>query len=145
MKVFLRSAEFDEITACCMFGFIDDATTNPSLIAKSSQNIHDRVTGICEIVHGPVSAEVTATDYHKMLAEGRKLAAIALNVAVKVPLNEAVVQNCRTLSNAQTKVNATMYFTTSQALLAAKAGPMLVLPFVGQMKSGTDLEAYSFI
>ena len=89
MKIFLDSADIDEITAVIDTGFVDGVTTNPSLIAKSGHNILDRIAEICAIVDGPVSAEVTATDYDTMLAEGRKLAGIAPNVAVKVPLTKA--------------------------------------------------------
>ena len=89
MKIFLDSADIDEITALSDTGFIDGITTNPSLIAKSGHKIADRIAEICAVIDGPVSAEVTATDYEKMLAEGRKLAAIAPNVTVKVPLTRA--------------------------------------------------------
>ena len=133
MKIFLDSADIDEITAVSDTGFVDGVTTNPSLIAKSGHNILDRIAEICAIVDGPVSAEVTATDYDTMLAEGRKLAGIAPNVAVKVPLTKAGLQTCRTLSDAGTKVNVTLCFTTGQALLAAKAGATFISPFVGRL------------
>ena len=133
MKIFLDSADIDEITALIDTGFVDGVTTNPSLIAKSGHNILDRIAGICAIVDGPVSAEVTATDYDTMLAEGRKLAGIAPNVAVKVPLTKAGLQTCRTLSDAGTKVNVTLCFTAGQALLAAKAGAAFISPFVGRL------------
>ena len=133
MKIFLDSADIDEITALSDTGFVDGITTNPSLIAKSGHNILDRVAEICAIVDGPVSAEVTATDYDTMLAEGRKLADIAPNVAVKVPLTKAGLQTCRTLSDAGTKVNVTLCFTAGQALLAAKAGATFISPFVGRL------------
>jgi len=133
MKIFLDSADIDEITALSDTGFVDGVTTNPSLIAKSSHNILDRVAEICAIIDGPVSAEVTATDYDTMLAEGRKLAGIAPNVAVKVPLTKAGLQTCRTLSDAGTKVNVTLCFTAGQALLAAKAGAAFISPFVGRL------------
>ena len=133
MKIFLDSANIDEITALSDTGFVDGVTTNPSLISKSGHNILDRVAEICAIVDGPVSAEVTATDYDTMLAEGRKLADIAPNVAVKVPLTKAGLQTCRTLSDAGTKVNVTLCFTAGQALLAAKAGATFISPFVGRL------------
>ena len=133
MKIFLDSADIDEITALSDTGFVDGVTTNPSLIAKSGHNILDRIAEICAIVDGPVSAEVTATDYDTMLAEGRKLAGIAPNVAVKVPLTKAGLQTCQTLSDAGTKVNVTLCFTTGQALLAAKAGATFISPFVGRL------------
>ena len=133
MKIFLDSADLAEITALCDTGFIDGVTTNPSLIAKSGHNIIDRIAEICQIVDGPVSAEVTATDYDTMLAEALKLAAIAPNVAVKVPLTKPGLQTCRTLSDAGTKVNVTLCFTAGQALLAAKAGATFISPFVGRL------------
>ena len=133
MKIFLDSADLSEINALRDTGFIDGVTTNPSLIAKTSHNILDRIAEICAIVDGPVSAEVTATDYDTMLAEGRKLSAIAPNVAVKVPLTKAGLQTCRTLSDGGTKVNVTLCFTAGQALLAAKAGAAFISPFVGRL------------
>jgi transaldolase len=133
MKIFLDSAEISEISTLSDTGFIDGVTTNPSLIAKSGHNILDRIAEICAIVDGPVSAEVTATDYETMLAEGRKLAAIAENVAVKVPLTKAGLQTCRSLSDDGTKVNVTLCFTSGQALLAAKAGAAFISPFVGRL------------
>ena len=133
MKIFLDSADIAEITELSHTGFIDGVTTNPSLIAKSGHNIIDRIAEICAVIDGPVSAEVTATDYETMLAEGRKLAAIAPNVAVKVPLTKAGLQTCRSLNDAGTKVNVTLCFTAGQALLAAKAGAAFVSPFVGRL------------
>lgn len=133
MKIFLDSADIDEITALSDTGFIDGITTNPSLIAKSGHKIEHRIAEICAVIDGPVSAEVTATDYETMLAEGRKLAAIAPNVTVKVPLTRAGLQTCRTLSDAGTKVNVTLCFTSGQALLAAKAGAGFISPFVGRL------------
>jgi transaldolase len=133
MKIFLDSADIAEITALRDTGFIDGITTNPSLIAKSGRNILETIAEICTLVDGPVSAEVTATDHQTMLAEGRKLAAIAPNVAVKVPLTRAGLQTCRVLSDAGTKVNVTLCFTAGQALLAAKAGAAFISPFVGRL------------
>jgi transaldolase len=133
MKIFLDSADIAEITALRDTGFIDGITTNPSLIAKSGHNILETIAEICTLVDGPVSAEVTATDHQTMLAEGRKLAAIAPNVAVKVPLTRAGLQTCRVLSDAGTKVNVTLCFTAGQALLAAKAGAAFISPFVGRL------------
>jgi len=133
MKIFLDSADIAEITALRDTGFIDGITTNPSLIAKSGHNILETIAEICTLVDGPVSAEVTATDHQTMLAEGRKLAAIAPNVAVKVPLTRAGLQTCRVLSDAGTKVNVTLCFTAGQALLAAKAGAAFISPYVGRL------------
>ncbi len=133
MKIFLDSADINEIKTHQKSGFIDGVTTNPSLIAKSSGNILETIAEICTLVDGPVSAEVTATDFETMLAEGEKLAAIAPNVAVKVPLTEAGLRTCRALANSGTKVNVTLCFTAGQALLAAKAGASFISPFVGRL------------
>ena len=133
MKIFLDSADIDEIKAHQDSGFVDGVTTNPSLIAQSGRNIIDTIAEICEVVPGPVSAEVTATDFETMLSEGKKLAGIAPNVAVKVPLTEAGLRTCRVLSDAGTKVNVTLCFSAGQALLAAKAGAAFISPFVGRL------------
>jgi transaldolase len=114
-------------------------TTNPSLIAKSGHDLMDTIAEICELVSGPVSAEVTATDADTMLKEGLKLAAIADNVAVKVPLTEAGLMTCKTLSDQGTMVNVTLCFSAAQALLAAKAGAKFISPFVGRLDDiGSD-------
>lgn len=133
MKIFLDSADIDEIKAHRDSGFVDGVTTNPSLIAQSGRNIMDTIAEICELVPGPVSAEVAATDFETMLSEGKKLAGIAPNVAVKVPLTEAGLRTCRVLSDAGTKVNVTLCFSAGQALLAAKAGAAFISPFVGRL------------
>ena len=133
MKIFLDSADINEIKKHQNSGFIDGVTTNPSLIAKSGRNILETIAEICTLVDGPVSAEVTATDFETMLTEGRKLAAIAPNVAVKVPLTEAGLRTCRALADSGTKVNVTLCFTAGQALLAAKAGASFISPFVGRL------------
>ena len=133
MKIFLDSANIDEIRAHIASGFVDGVTTNPSLIAKSGRNILETISEISEMVDGPVSAEVAATDHETMLAEGRKLAGLAPNVTVKVPLTEAGLQTCRALSDAGTQVNVTLCFTAGQAMLAAKAGATFISPFVGRL------------
>ena len=133
MKIFLDSADISEITALCDTGFVDGVTTNPSLIAKSGRNILETIAEICSLVDGPVSAEVTATDFKTMLSEGKKLAAIAQNVTVKVPLTRDGLMTCRALSDAGTDVNVTLCFTAGQALLAAKAGAKFISPFVGRL------------
>ncbi|MEL0292086.1 MAG: fructose-6-phosphate aldolase [Alphaproteobacteria bacterium] len=133
MKIFLDSADIGEIKAHQDSGFVDGVTTNPSLIAQSGRNIIDTIAEICELVPGPVSAEVTATDFETMLSEGKKLAGIASNVAVKVPLTGAGLRTCRVLSDAGTKVNVTLCFSAGQALLAAKAGAAFISPFVGRL------------
>ena len=111
MKIFLDSADIGEINALFDTGFIDGVTTNPSLIAKSGHDILDTIAKICDLVDGPVSAEVTATDFETMLTEGRKLATIAPNVTVKVPLTRDGLMTCRALSDAGTDVNVTLCFT----------------------------------
>ena len=133
MKIFLDSADINEIKTHQNSGFVDGVTTKPSLIAKSGRNILETIAEICTLVDGPVSAEVTATDFETMLTEGRKLAAIAPNVTVKVPLTEAGLRTCRALADSGTKVNVTLCFTAVQALLAAKAGASFISPFVGRL------------
>ena len=133
MKIFLDSADINEIKIHQSSGFVDGVTTNPSLIAKSGRNIIETIAEICTLIDGPVSAEVTATDFEPMLTEGKKLAAIAPNVAVKVPLTEVGLRTCRALADTGTKVNVTLCFTAGQALLAAKAGASFISPFVGRL------------
>ena len=133
MKIFLDSADINEIKTYIASGFVDGVTTNPSLIAKSGRNILEAISEICELVDGPVSAEVAATDFETMLAEGRKLAKLADNVTVKVPLTEDGLRTCRALSDEGTDVNVTLCFTAGQALLAAKAGATFISPFVGRL------------
>ena len=133
MKIFLDSADVNEIKTHQSSGFVDGVTTNPSLIAKSGRNIIETIAEICTLIDGPVSAEVTATDFETMLTEGKKLAAIAPNVAVKVPLTEVGLRTCRALADTGTKVNVTLCFTAGQALLAAKAGASFISPFVGRL------------
>lgn len=139
MKFFIDSADTQEIRALASTGFVDGVTTNPTLIAKAGRPFLDTIREICEIVPGPVSAEVAATDYETMLAEGRKLAKLAKNVAVKVPLTIDGLRVCRQLSDAGTLVNVTLCFSAAQAILAAKAGAAFVSPFVGRLDDvGTD-------
>lgn len=133
MKFFVDTADVAEIRALADLGLVDGVTTNPSLIAKSGRKIADVIAEICTITPGPVSAEVTATDFEGMLAEGKYLRAIASNVAVKVPLTEAGLKTCRALSSEGTQVNVTLCFSAAQALLAAKAGATFISPFVGRL------------
>ncbi len=143
MQFFIDTADTQDIRALVEAGFVDGVTTNPSLIAKSGRNILDVIAEICEMVEGPVSAEVAATDHETMLAEGRKLAALASNVAVKVPLTVDGLKTCRVLSEEGHMVNVTLCFSPAQALLAAKAGATYISPFVGRLddvgKDGMDL------
>jgi transaldolase len=139
MKFFIDTADLTEIRELAATGLVDGVTTNPSLVAKSGRKFLDVVSEICTIVHGPVSAEVTATDHTTMLAEGRKLAKLAPNVTVKVPLTLDGLKTCKALSTEGTKVNVTLCFSPAQAILAAKAGAAFVSPFVGRLDdTGTD-------
>jgi len=133
MKFFVDTADLGEIKELAATGLLDGVTTNPNLIAKSGGSFLDTIAKICALVPGPVSAEVTATQADQMLAEGRKLAAIAKNVAVKVPLTWDGLKACRALSQAGTQVNVTLCFSATQALLAAKAGATFISPFVGRL------------
>lgn len=133
MKFFLDTAEIADIKALADTGLVDGVTTNPSLIAKSGRKILDVICEICDLIPGPVSAEVAATDYETMVAEGRKLAALRPNVAVKVPLTPDGLKVCKTLSDDGVLVNVTLCFSTNQAILAAKAGAAFVSPFVGRL------------
>ena len=133
MKFFIDTADIAEIKDLAATGLVDGVTTNPSLIAKSGRKFLDVVAEICEIVEGPVSAEVAATDFDTMLREGRRLARIAPNVAVKVPLTVDGLKTCKALADAGTQVNVTLCFSAAQALLAAKAGAAFISPFVGRL------------
>ena len=133
MKFFVDTADVAEIKDLASTGLVDGVTTNPSIIAKSGLNFFDVIAEICDIVGGPVSAEVAATDHETMLKEGRKLAQIAGNVAVKVPLTPDGLKTCKVLSDAGTQVNVTLCFSAGQAILAAKAGATFVSPFVGRL------------
>ncbi|MBU0860846.1 MAG: fructose-6-phosphate aldolase [Alphaproteobacteria bacterium] len=133
MKFFVDTADIDAIKELHALGMVDGVTTNPSLIAKSGRDILEVTKEICDIVSGPVSAEVVALDAETMLAEGRKLAKIAPNIAVKVPLTWAGLQTCKTLTDEGTMVNVTLCFSANQALLAAKAGATFISPFVGRL------------
>lgn len=139
MKFFLDSADIDEIRELAATGLVDGVTTNPSLISKSGRQFLDVVKEICAIVPGPVSAEVAATDHKTMLAEGRKLARLADNVAVKVPLTVDGLKTCKVLTDDGIMVNVTLCFSAAQAILAAKAGAHFVSPFVGRLDDvGSD-------
>lgn len=133
MKFFVDTAEIDDIRDLAATGLVDGVTTNPSLIHKSGRNFFEVIAQICDIVDGPVSAEVAATDFETMLAEGRKLAKVAQNVAVKVPLTPDGLKACKALSGEGTMVNVTLCFSANQAILAAKAGASFVSPFVGRL------------
>ena len=133
MKFFVDTANIEEIEKLIPTGFIDGVTTNPSLIAKQGADMADTIKAICSIIKGPVSAEVTATEFSKMLEEGKYLASLAKNVAVKVPLTVAGLKACKALRDQGTMVNVTLCFSAAQALLAAKAGATFISPFVGRL------------
>jgi transaldolase len=133
MKIFVDTGSIKDIKAFAELGIIDGVTTNPSLMAKESGDPKAMLKEICRIVQGPVSGEVLATDYDEMIREGREIAKIDEHMVVKVPFTKAGVRACRTLSSEGIKVNVTLIFTATQALLAAKAGAAYVSPFVGRL------------
>jgi transaldolase len=139
MQIFLDTAELTEITSRADTGLVDGITTNPSLIAKSGADIFERVKEICAAIPGPISAEVVATDYETMVKEGHKLAEIADNVVVKLPLTRDGLKACYAFSNEGIATNVTLCFSLNQALLAAKAGATFISPFVGRVEdAGND-------
>tara|TARA_B100000676_G_scaffold302109_1_gene350486 strand:+ start:2547 stop:3203 length:657 start_codon:yes stop_codon:yes gene_type:complete len=139
MKFFVDTADVDAIRDLADTGLVDGVTTNPSLIAKSGRDFVEVVQEICDIVDGPISAEVTATEFDAMLEEGRKLAKIHKNITVKVPLTRDGLKTCKALSGNGTMVNVTLCFSANQALLAAKAGATFISPFVGRLDDiGTE-------
>ncbi|MGH6967515.1 MAG: transaldolase family protein, partial [Stellaceae bacterium] len=133
MKFFLDTAIIADIRDLAATGLVDGVTTNPSLVAKAGRNFIEAVREICTVVSGPVSAETTATDHPTMLAEGHKLAKIAKNIAVKVPLTPDGLKTCKVLRAEGTMVNVTLCFSAAQAVLAAKAGATFISPFVGRL------------
>ena len=143
MKFFVDTGDTAEIRDLEATGMLDGVTTNPSLIMKAGKPFIPLIEEICSIVKGPVSAEVASTDYETMLKEGQKLAQVAHNVVVKVPLTPAGLKVCKQLSDAGTMVNVTLCFSAAQAILAAKAGASFISPFVGRLddigQEGMDL------
>ncbi|MHC4343004.1 MAG: fructose-6-phosphate aldolase [Planctomycetota bacterium] len=133
MKFFLDTADLTEIRHYASMGLLDGITTNPSLIAKTGKPREEIIPAICEVVDGPISAEVIATNQEQMVEEGLKLAEIHQNVAIKVPLTADGLAACRTLTSQKVKVNVTLCFTPVQALLAAKAGATFISPFIGRL------------
>jgi len=134
MKFFLDTANLNEIRDAAQFGIADGVTTNPSLIAKEGDvDFKEHIAAICEIVSGPVSAEVTSQDKEGMLREGREYAAIAKNVVVKCPLTREGLKATRELSDGGIKVNVTLCFSAGQAIMAAKAGASFISPFIGRL------------
>ncbi|AJE45894.1 fructose-6-phosphate aldolase [Celeribacter indicus] len=133
MKFFVDTADIDAIRELHELNLVDGVTTNPSLIKKSGRDIFEVTKEICELVDGPVSAEVIALDYDAMIAEGRKLAEIADNVVIKLPLTLDGLRACKTLSGEGHRINVTLCFSANQALLAAKAGASYISPFIGRL------------
>lgn len=133
MKFFVDTAEIDAIAELNDLGMVDGVTTNPSLIAKSGRDILEVTKEICDLVSGPVSAEVIATDADTMITEGRKLAEIADNIAIKLPLTWDGLKACKVLSGEGRMINVTLCFSANQALLAAKAGASFISPFIGRL------------
>lgn len=133
MKFFVDTAIVEDIQELNGYGLLDGVTTNPSLIAKSGRNFIEVIAEICELVDGPVSAEVASMDYEAMIAEGERLAQIASNVVVKLPLTLDGLKACRHFSQNGIKTNVTLCFSANQALLAAKAGATYISPFLGRL------------
>ncbi|MEP6915307.1 MAG: fructose-6-phosphate aldolase [Acidobacteriota bacterium] len=133
MKLFIDSGNLKEIEALVPLGIIDGITTNPSLLAKEGGDYRAILKKICEIVKGPTSAEVVATDYEGMVREGRDLAGIDEHIVVKVPFTKDGVRACKTLSSEGLRVNVTLIFSPTQALIAAKVGATYCSPFVGRL------------
>lgn len=143
MKLFVDTGSIKEIEAMVALGIVDGVTTNPSLLAKEPGDFRQNLKKICEIVKGPVSGEVTATDAAGMLREGHDIATLDPHMVVKVPMTQAGIQTCKALAGEGIRVNVTLVFSSAQALLAAKAGATFVSPFVGRLDdvgtNGMDL------
>jgi transaldolase len=133
MKFFVDTAVVEEIRDLNDYGLLDGVTTNPSLIAKSGRDFKEVIAEICALVEGPVSAEVTSTDFNAMVAEGEHLAKIADNIVLKLPLTLEGLKACRHFTRTGKKTNVTLCFSANQALLAAKAGATYVSPFLGRL------------
>lgn len=145
MKFFADTADLDAIKDLADLGMLDGVTTNPSIIAKSGAQFLEVIPEICKLTDGPVSAEVASTDFDTMMKEAEKLAGLADNVCVKLPLTEAGLKTCRRLSDQNIMTNVTLCFSANQALLAAKAGATFISPFIGRLddigQNGMDLIA----
>ena len=133
MKFFVDTANIDEIIELSEMGLIDGVTTNPSLIYKSGKNFKEVIKEIAKIISGPISAEVTSLDKVEMINQGIELSKIANNIVIKVPLTKHGLIACRTLSKKSIKVNVTLCFSSSQALLASKMGASFISPFIGRL------------
>ncbi len=133
MKIFLDTANLDEISKYADMGIVDGVTTNPSLVAKEGANLKEYTLKICEMVDGDISAEVISTDYEGIVKEGREIAKWHKNVVVKIPFITEGVKAIKTLSSEGIRVNCTLIFSANQALLAAKAGSYIISPFAGRI------------
>ncbi len=133
MKFFLDTANLEEIREAASLGILDGVTTNPTLIAKEQANLKKRIVEICQIVNGPVSAEVVATDTEEMCREGRELARLHPNVVVKIPMLRDGMKAVKRLGEEGIRTNVTLCFSAPQALLAAKAGASFISPFLGRL------------
>lgn len=139
MQIFIDTASVDEIKKASAMGLVDGVTTNPSLVAKQGGDFRELLNRICEVVNGPISAEVISTDSAGMLKEGRELAKIHSNIVVKIPLTPDGLVACKAFSSEGIKTNVTLCFSAIQAWLAAKAGATYISPFVGRLDDiGTD-------
>jgi len=143
MKFFIDSGDTEEIKLANSMGIIDGVTTNPTLVAKSGKNFEALIKEICQIVDGPISAEVVSLEAKGMIEEGKKLAAIHRNIVVKVPLTEQGLIATKAFTKEGIKTNVTLCFSANQALLAAKAGATFISPFIGRLDdvsvNGMDL------
>lgn len=133
MRIFIDSANVEEIKELNSMGFLEGVTTNPSLVAKEKRDYKQVLQEICSIVDGPISAEVLALEYDGMITEARELAAVHPNVVIKIPLTESGLKAIHTLRQEGIKTNATLIFSANQALLAARAGAAYVSPFLGRV------------
>jgi len=133
MKIFVDTGSIKDIETIAQLGILDGVTTNPSLLAKESGDYRENLKRICDIVKGPVSGEVTATDFAGMMREGHDIAKLHQHMVVKVPLTRDGIRACKALSGEGIRVNVTLCFSAAQALLAAKAGASYISPFVGRL------------
>ncbi len=142
MQIFIDSADIEEIRDAAAMGVVDGVTTNPSLVAKTGRPFKDVLVDICEVIDGPISAEVIATDYDGMMTEARSLAKMHENIVVKIPLIAEGLKAVRTLTEEGIRTNVTLCFSPTQGLLAAKAGATYISPFIGRIDdiSGNGME-----
>ena len=142
MQIFIDSADIEEIRDAAAMGVVDGVTTNPSLVAKTGRPFKDVLVDVCEVVDGPISAEVVAVDYEGILREARQLASMHENIVVKVPLIAEGLKAVRTLTEEGIRTNVTLCFSAPQGLLAAKAGATYISPFIGRIDdvSGEGME-----